>query len=77
MNTLKLGETVDHIANPTGRFASESVAGLNRNQWPLSSECAVESMVEAGSPPQPDLLPHVSPLGWEHIILTSEYSWKS
>ena len=36
----------------------------------------VESMVEAGSPPQPDLLPHVSPLGWEHIILTGEYSWK-
>ena len=39
---------VDHIANPTGRFGSESVAGLNRNQWPLwigisgrfASECA-------------------------------------
>ena len=24
-----------HSSNPTGRFASESVAGLNRNQWPL------------------------------------------
>jgi len=41
-------DEVDHIANPTGRFGSESVAGLNRNQWPLwigisgrfASECA-------------------------------------
>ena len=23
-----------------------------------------------------ELLPHVSPLGWEHIMLTGEYRWK-
>ena len=23
----------------------------------------------------PDLLTHVSPLGWEHINLTGEYRW--
>jgi len=23
----------------------------------------------------PDLLAHVSPLGWEHINLTGEYRW--
>jgi len=26
-------------------------------------------------PPSPDLLAHVSPLGWEHINLTGEYRW--
>ncbi|WP_430733930.1 Tn3 family transposase, partial [Escherichia coli] len=35
----------------------------------------------AGSPKRdgkllsPDLLAHVSPLGWEHINLTGEYRW--
>ncbi|NRA86548.1 MAG: hypothetical protein HRU28_03975 [Rhizobiales bacterium] len=24
-----------------------------------------------------DLLQHVSPLGWEHIILTGQYFWKN
>ena len=27
--------------------------------------------------PDPTLLPHVSPLGWEHIHLTGEYRWPS
>ena len=35
----------------------------------------IEEMTQAGSPPRRDLLPHVSPLGWEHIILTGEYAW--
>jgi hypothetical protein len=34
-------------------------------------------MVEAGQVPPLDLLPHVSPLGWEHINLTGEYRWPS
>ena len=29
----------------------------------------------AGHAPDPALLPHVSPLGWEHIHLTGEYRW--
>ena len=35
----------------------------------------VQDMVDSGSPPDPILLPHVSPLGWEHINLTGEYRW--
>ena len=31
-------------SNRNGRFASESVAVLDRNQWPLSSECAREGL---------------------------------
>lgn len=30
-----------------------------------------------GKPPKPELLKHVSPLGWEHINLTGEYHWPS
>ena len=29
-----------------------------------------------GNPVDEDLLKHVSPLGWEHIILSGEYKWK-
>ncbi|SFE97026.1 Transposase and inactivated derivatives, TnpA family [Marinobacter sp. DSM 26671] len=35
----------------------------------------VETLTNAGEAPNPDLLPHVSPLGWEHINLTGEYHW--
>ena len=27
--------------------------------------------------PAPNLLRHVSPLGWEHIVLTGDYDWNS
>ena len=36
---------------------------------------AAMQLAEAGSPPDPGLLRHVSPLGWEHINLTGEYRW--
>jgi TnpA family transposase len=35
----------------------------------------VDAMTQAGEPPSPHLLAHVSPLGWEHITLTGEYRW--
>lgn len=37
----------------------------------------VQSMIERGNLPDPDPMKHVSPLGWEHIILTGEYRWSS
>ncbi|WP_244935233.1 Tn3 family transposase, partial [Acuticoccus sediminis] len=35
----------------------------------------VANRTAAGQPPDPKLLPHVSPLGWEHVHLTGEYRW--
>ena len=35
----------------------------------------VADRTTAGNAPDPRLLPHVSPLGWEHIHLTGEYRW--
>jgi hypothetical protein len=32
-------------------------------------------MAEAGQASPPDLLAHISPLGWEHITFTGEYRW--
>ena len=45
------------------------------NSWKLGD--IVARRVEAGHAPAPELLPHVSPLGWEHINLTGEYRWRS
>jgi Tn3 transposase DDE domain/Domain of unknown function (DUF4158) len=45
------------------------------NSWKLGE--VLGRMMEAGQAPAPDLLPHVSPLGWEHINLTGEYRWRS
>lgn len=35
----------------------------------------VAQRIAAGNPPDPALLRHVSPLGWEQIILTGKYTW--
>ena len=37
----------------------------------------VRELAAAGQPPDPALLAHVSPLGWEHILLTGEYRWRA
>lgn len=37
----------------------------------------VGELSAAGQPPDPALLTHVSPLGWEHILLTGEYRWRA
>ena len=35
----------------------------------------VANQTHEGKQLSPDLLAHVSPLGWEHINLTGEYHW--
>ncbi len=34
-------------------------------------------MRRSGRLPEPDLLKHVPPPGWEHIILTGDFDWHS
>ena len=36
---------------------------------------AVQALRDAGKPVDEDLLPHLSPLAWEHINLTGDYVW--
>jgi TnpA family transposase len=35
----------------------------------------VQDQIDIGNAPDAGLLPHVSPLGWEHILLSGEYRW--
>ena len=37
----------------------------------------VAKLTASGNPPDPMLLAHTSPLGWEHILLTGEYRWNA
>ena len=37
---------------------------------------AVARRRHAGLPVVPEFLPHISPLGWAHILLTGEYRWQ-
>ena len=37
----------------------------------------VADLTASGKQPDPALLAHVSPLGWEHILLTGEYRWNA
>ena len=36
---------------------------------------AVRPRKYAGLTVEPEILPHISPLGWAHILLTGEYRW--
>jgi hypothetical protein len=39
-------------------------------------ERAIRSSVKNRPAPDPELLKHLSPLGWEHINLTGDYQWR-
>ncbi len=38
---------------------------------------AVRQPKHAGMTIEPDLLAHISPLGWAHILFTNEYRWQN
>jgi len=39
-------------------------------------ERSIKFLEERGEAIREDLIPHLSPLGWEHINLTGDYVWK-
>ena len=39
-------------------------------------ERAIQALRDAGQNIDETLLPHLSPLGWEHINLTGDYIWR-
>ena len=39
-------------------------------------ERAIAALKKQGNPVREDLIPHISPLAWEHINLTGDYVWK-
>lgn len=36
---------------------------------------AVQMLADEGTPVPPECMPHLSPLGWEHINMTGDYVW--
>jgi TnpA family transposase len=69
------------IRDRSGEGQHYRIAGMNLlaaiiifwNTMKLSE--IVDARSRRGHAPQPELLAHVSPLGWEHINLTGEYRW--
>ena len=43
----------------------------------LYMDRAMDHLRMTGQMREPGLLPHISPLGWEHIILTGDFDWHS
>ena len=73
------------------RFLAAAMPSRVRSEMSWRSKCAMEpktwntSYIEKAANhlrrerrlPDPNLLRHVSPLGWEHIVLTGDYDWNS
>ena len=79
-NALRIGRQGE-IRDRTAEGQHYRMAGLNLlaaiiiywNTDQLGK--AVAQLKRAGLDCSPDLLPHISPLGWEHILITGEYRW--
>jgi TnpA family transposase len=79
-NALRIGRQGE-IRDRTAEGQHYRMAGLNLlaaiviywNTQHLGH--AVAGRRKAGLDCQPDLLAHISPLGWAHILLTGEYRW--
>ncbi|MGO2643135.1 Tn3 family transposase [Brevibacterium aurantiacum] len=73
----RLGELRDHAYDQQRHRAS----GLNLvtaaiSYWnTVHLDAALNTLAEQGHPANPDLIQHLSPLGWEHINLTGDYTW--
>ncbi len=79
-NALRIGRQGE-IRDRTSEGQHYRMAGLNLltaiviywNTVRLGE--AVRQRRRAGLPVEPELLAHISPLGWAHILLTGEYRW--
>ena len=79
-NALRIGRQGE-IRDRSSEGQHYRMAGLNLlaaiviywNTVRLSE--AVQQRKRAGLPVEPELLAHISPLGWAHILLTGEYRW--
>jgi len=79
-NALRIGRQGE-IRDRTSEGQHYRMAGLNLlaaiviywNTVRLGE--AVRQRRRAGLPAEPELLAHISPLGWAHILLTGEYRW--
>ena len=79
-NALRIGRQGE-IRDRSSEGQHYRMAGLNLlaaiviywNTVRLSE--AVQQRERAGLPVEPELLAHISPLGWAHILLTGEYRW--
>ena len=79
-NALRIGRQGE-IRDRTAEGQHYRMAGLNLlaaviiywNTAQLGE--AVKQRQKAGLTCSPELLAHISPLGWAHILLTGEYRW--
>lgn len=73
----RLDELRDHAYDQQRHRAS----GLNLvtaaiSYWnTVHLDAALNTLAEQGHNANPDLIQHLSPLGWEHINLTGDYTW--
>ena len=60
---------------PPGAGDGYALAGTHAAEISFELGEAVRQRKRAGLTVEPELLAHISPLGWAHILLTGEYRW--
>ena len=58
-----------------GASDGHALAGAHAAEISFELGEAVRQRKRAGLTVDPELLAHISPLGWAHILLTGEYRW--
>jgi TnpA family transposase len=74
----RLGEIRDRsFENQRYRASGLNLAVAAITLWnTVYLDRAIQSLRDSGQPIDEELLPHISPLGWEHINLTGDYIWQ-
>jgi hypothetical protein len=69
--------TCDEVVGEGRSAALWACEITTRRRATVGVEQAVATLRAAGLEIPVELLQHLSPLGWEHIVLTGEYRWTS
>jgi len=70
-------ETVNRLAAGELPDASLTAAGLKITSLDAAVPDAAQALHAHSHPVDEALLPYLSPLGWGHINLTGDYSWRT
>ncbi|WP_454172860.1 Tn3 family transposase [Microbacterium maritypicum] len=73
----RLGELRDHnFEHQRHRASGLNLVTAAISYWnTIHLDAALDQLADEGHPADPTLLQHLSPLGWEHISLTGDYTW--
>src|SRR5215472_312891 len=76
-STGEVQSPIGPAKNNSAKPAASTLAIAAISLWnTVYLQKAIRTMTEVGNPVPENVIPHLSPLGWEHITFTGSYHWR-